>query len=73
MIYTDGVHLVADSLDELHKYAVKMGIKKHWFHGTRKGHPHYDIPYLAAQKVVEDPDVHYITTREILIKSKQMI
>ena len=44
MTYTDGIHLVADSLEELHEFASSIGIKRCWFHGMRKGHPHYDLP-----------------------------
>lgn len=34
-------HMLADTLDELHEMADKIGIKRKWFqnHGT----PHYDI------------------------------
>lgn len=41
MIYTDGVHLVASSLDELHSFAQKSGLKRVWFQDKRI--PHYDI------------------------------
>jgi len=44
-IITDGIHITStESLRELHSFADNMGIGKHWFHGTRKGHPHYDKP-----------------------------
>jgi hypothetical protein len=43
MIYTDGVHMVADSLAELHAFASSIGLKRIYFHGVRKGHPHYDL------------------------------
>lgn len=43
MVYTDGVHLVADTLGELHKFAFSIGLKYCYFEGTRKGHPHYDL------------------------------
>lgn len=42
MVYTDGIHLVADSLDELHAFAQKIGLKREWFQDHPK-HPHYDI------------------------------
>ena len=35
-------HLVADTLDELHEFADKTGMKRHWFqYHTRI--PHYDL------------------------------
>ena len=35
-------HLMADSLQELHVFAVQAGIKRCWFHNTRN-YPHYDV------------------------------
>lgn len=43
MIYTDGIHLIADDVDELHHFAARIGLKRCWFHGVRKKHPHYDL------------------------------
>lgn len=55
MIYTDNVHLVADSLQELHEFAEKIGLKKHFFEGVRKGHPHYDLTNkLIVNKALEN-------------------
>lgn len=42
MIYTDGIHLVADGIDELHEFASSIGLKREWFQ-DKKAHPHYDI------------------------------
>lgn len=41
MVYTDGIHLIADTLDELHKFAKQIGLNKCWFENHRK--PHYDL------------------------------
>ena len=41
MTYTDGVHLVADSLDELHAFADRLYMRRSWFQRGR--HPHYDL------------------------------
>ena len=52
MVFTDGVHLVADSIDELHIFADKIGLKRSWFQNHPK-HPHYDvfgIMYTRARK-----------------------
>lgn len=43
MVYTDGVHLVAATVPVLHAFAEAMGLKRCWYHGLRKGHPHYDL------------------------------
>ena len=39
MTFTDGIHLTADSLDELHEFASKIGLKRSWFQNHL--HPHY--------------------------------
>jgi len=35
-------HLVADSIDELHEFAKKLGMRKEWFQHAAS-YPHYDI------------------------------
>lgn len=42
-VYTDGVHLVADSLDELHAFARRLCFPKSWFQNKKREHPHYDL------------------------------
>lgn len=41
MVYTDGTHLVADTLEELHEFAAKIGLRPEWFQDHPR-HPHYD-------------------------------
>ena len=45
VILTDGTHLVStDSLQELHEFARKIGLKRHWFQRGKSGrHPHFDL------------------------------
>lgn len=35
-------HLVADTLEELHQFAVLLGLKREWFQDSAS-YPHYDI------------------------------
>jgi hypothetical protein len=35
-------HLVADSLDELHEFAGRLGLRLSWFQ-ARSVYPHYDV------------------------------
>lgn len=73
MIYTDGIHLVADSLQELHSFAVSIGLSRKYFHGIRRGHPHYDITSkLTLSKVFDSENVEFISSKEILEISKKM-
>lgn len=69
MVYTDGIHLIADSLDELHEFALKIGLKREWFQDHPK-HPHYDLfgskRYLALEyeiKVVSSKELIKILTK----------
>lgn len=71
MIYFDGIHIVADSLEELHKFAEQIGIKRCWFEGTKKGHPHYDAPNWA--KGIVRANSRFVSKRGILMKSKEML
>ena len=41
MIYTDGVHLTADTVEELHRFAELIGLNRCWFHNSN--HLHYDL------------------------------
>jgi len=44
MLYSDGVHLISDcGVARLHERCEVLGIKRCWFHNTKK-FPHYDIP-----------------------------
>lgn len=36
-------HLAADTLDELHDFAARLGMKKAWFQDGKGKHPHYDL------------------------------
>lgn len=66
MIYTDGVHLIADSLEELHAFAAAIGIKRIWFENRRgKQHPHYDIP-MSMKQTVLSAGVKRVSSREIV-------
>ncbi len=41
MVCTDGRHLVAGTIEELHEFARRIGLRKRWFQDHR--HPHYDL------------------------------
>jgi hypothetical protein len=36
-------HMIADTLDELHDMAQRLGLKRQWFQTSRSGMPHYDV------------------------------
>ncbi len=45
-------HMIADTLDELHEMAEKIGVDRKWFqeHRGHRYHPHYDI-CLAKKRI----------------------
>ena len=45
--YKRSCHLVADTVDELHDFATRLGMKRAWFQDGR--YPHYDI--VASRRV----------------------
>jgi hypothetical protein len=65
MIYTDGKHLVADSIEELHTFAKEAGLRKEWFQNKRI--PHYDITTVRKLNKVLSMGAELITTREIIV------
>lgn len=71
MIYTDGTHLVADSRDELHTYAKRIGLKKCWYH-FHILHPHYDMPNYIKLIVSKDTKVNKVRPREVLEISRRL-
>ncbi len=44
-------HLVADSDDELHSFAARLGMRREWFQCKegRPHHAHYDLPERSRQ------------------------
>lgn len=45
-------HLVADSLEELHKFAADIGIHPGAFHYQAR-HPHYDISTYQRERAIQ--------------------
>lgn len=42
--YTQSAHLLADTDDELHAFAARLGLKRSWFQQSPPAsHPHYDL------------------------------
>ena len=44
-------HLVADSLDELHSFAKRLGLKRQWFQHAAS-YPHYDVTISMREKAL---------------------
>lgn len=72
MVYTDKIHLVADSKRELHDFAFLIGLKRHFYEGTRKGHPHYDLTNKYIMKKAIENGAKIITSKELIIISHKL-
>lgn len=46
-------HLGADSLEEMHEFAQRLGLKRSWFQVSSSGIPHYDITRSMRAKAVK--------------------
>ena len=57
-------HMVADTLDELHSMADKIGIQRKWFQNN-PDHPHYDISQSKRILAVQNGAIE-ITARELV-------
>jgi len=45
-------HMFADTLEELHTMADKIGMKRSWFQKSNKGLPHYDLVRSRRNKAI---------------------
>lgn len=62
--------MVADTLSELHEFAYSINLKRSYFHGVMKGHPHYDLTNDRILQRAINNGAKIITKKEILLKSK---
>lgn len=69
MVYTDGIHLVADSIEELHEFAQKIGLKRCWYQSHR--FKHYDLWGKMSEKTLTASAIKK-TSKEIvrILRSK---
>lgn len=73
MIYTDSIHLVADTLEELHEWAGKLGLSRSRYHGVKKGHPHYDMTGIANYRFSNLSHAKRLSKKEIFLLSRAMV
>lgn len=44
-------HMIADTLEELHKMARQIGLRREWFQGSRS-FPHYDVSLSRRHEAI---------------------
>ena len=72
MILTDKIgHLVSDeSLEELHTFARRLGLRREWFQGEKNGHPrrtpHYDLTTARMR-------LRAVAAGAIVVSSKKLV
>lgn len=64
-------HMVADTYDELHEFAAKLGVGRHFFHKSSKYH-HYDISSKFYEKAIE-MGAEKVRSTQIISLSKGMM
>lgn len=57
-------HMVADTLEELHEMADRIGVARRWFQGDASW-PHYDIA-LSKRKLAVEFGAVEVTRRELV-------
>jgi len=67
-ILTDGIHLVSQDPDALHRFASLIGLKREWFQEHPR-HPHYDTITLRKLRLALDAGAVLVTPRYIATMS----
>ena len=73
MILTDRAgHLVSDtSLEELHMFAARIGLRRSWFQGLRNKHPHYDLTTDRKKRRAIEEGAVVVSSKELVIRMKR--
>jgi len=71
MIYIDKVgHMVADTLEELHVFASRLGLKREWYQDKKL--PHYDLTTVKMKHKAKQLGAIEINSRKIVIVSRRL-
>lgn len=70
-------HMVADTLDELHDYAITLGLLRKHFQKARK-HPHYDLWGFPLEQVllrmrISGSGLMLVSSKELVLISHSLI
>lgn len=60
-------HLASDvSLEELHRFARRLGLKRQWFQDGK--HPHYDLTTVQIRGKASSMGAETVTSRELILR-----
>lgn len=62
-------HMIADSYEELHDMAKKIGMKSSWFQNNAS-FPHYDVCLMRKKKALEYGAIE-VSRKELVIKMRE--
>ncbi len=62
-------HMIADSYEELHDMAKKIGMKSAWFQ-SNASFPHYDVCLMRKKKALEYGAIE-VSRKELVIKMRE--
>lgn len=65
-------HMFADTLEELHDMAHKIGLNRSWFQMSKSGLPHYDLVESRQIKAIKLGAIE-LERKEAVDKSKEII
>lgn len=72
MVFTDGIHLIAEDVVELHSFAKSIGLKYCWYHAGAR-HPHYDLYSGKNAKNRADAQRRAMTMGAVLVPTRTLI
>lgn len=76
MIYTDNIHLMGETVDEVHAFAKDIGLHRCWFENHPR-HPHYDLINKKRTPLKDKEGVLFrdkaIAFGAMLVSPKQLI
>jgi hypothetical protein len=70
-------HLAADTLDELHSFASRLGLRKSWFQS--KGYPHYDVTVSVRERALKmgaidaDRETIVVRCKQLKLELRQQV
>lgn len=71
MVYYDGIHLMSDTLIELHDFAENAGLKKYRFQDHKK-HPHYCVYGGKNERTVLRLGAKFVDSRYLVELSNRV-